>query len=276
METCLMKYYILNGELRNGCDFNPGILTSGKGIYEVFRVINGIPLFFKEHLKRFYRSLELVGYKSADSEQNIVLYLKTLVQANGLKTGNVQFQVIRQEDGKQVFIAWITPAIYPTTDQFENGVDVFSYNAIRELPQIKSANLSARVEANRLIEQQDIFEVVLFDDNDVVTEGSRSNIFFTKGNTLYTPSVDLVLPGITRSEVISIVKQQHIDINKEPIYFNAIDEFDAAFLTSTSMKILPIKAIDDVEFNTSNSLIQKLKLLYDETISRDIEEFSWD
>ena len=62
MENCLLNHYILNAELRNSCDFNPDLLASGPGIYEVFRVIEGKPLFLDEHIDRFFRSADYENF----------------------------------------------------------------------------------------------------------------------------------------------------------------------------------------------------------------------
>jgi branched-subunit amino acid aminotransferase/4-amino-4-deoxychorismate lyase len=62
METGLLNYFVLNEELKDTCDFNPVILKNGRGIYEVFRVIDGTPLFLEEHIERFYHSVELGNF----------------------------------------------------------------------------------------------------------------------------------------------------------------------------------------------------------------------
>ena len=274
MEQCLMNYYILDDELRNTCDFNTEILKDGKGIYEVFRVINGVPLFLNEHFDRYYQSLELAGLKPNHSRNQLITRLKTLIEINRLKKANIQFQHL-QIHSKEVFLAWVAPTIYPTLQDYKNGVDLLSLNAVRDLPQLKSLNLPAREKANKILAEEDIFEVLLIDDDGIITEGSRSNIFFVKNNQLFTSLHSLILEGITRSKVISVAGKAGIEVTEKFIPFNSIGTFDSTFLTSTSMKVLPVKKIDNVLFNTDNQLVNRLKMLFDQLIIEDLNSFNW-
>ena len=47
METCLLNYFILNKELKSSCDFNPFLFKEGPAVYEVVRIIEQKPLFWK-------------------------------------------------------------------------------------------------------------------------------------------------------------------------------------------------------------------------------------
>ena len=52
----------------------------------------------------------------------------------------------------------------------------------------------------RLISDNKLYEVLLVDRNGRITEGSRSNVFFVKGNKFYTGPSAMVLVGITRKK----------------------------------------------------------------------------
>lgn len=275
MGQCLLNYFILDDELKNSCDFSPGLLSDGKGIYEVFRVIDGTPLFLKEHINRYYQSLKLAGYTPNHSRSQLINRLKTLIESNQLKQGNIQFEYSGLE-GKERFLAWITPAIYPTINKYKDGVDLLSLTATRELPHLKSLNLPAREKANKVIAKESVFEVLLVGDDGIITEGSRSNIFFVKNNQLHTTQLSLILDGITRSEIISVARKEGIVVNEDLIGFDSINSFEAAFLTSTSMKVLPIQKIDEIQFSPKNQLVNRLKMLYDSRINMNLKNFNWD
>ncbi|HEY9113758.1 MAG TPA: aminotransferase class IV, partial [Bacteroidales bacterium] len=135
--TCLLNYYIINDELKNTCDFNPDLIKNKSGIYEVFRVIDGKPLFLDEHINRFFRSANAMGIKPEFSKEWVKSRIKTLIEANKMKTGNIHFQNLE----KISFIAWIPPFKYPTLQQKTEGAEVISLIAVRENPQIKRTNL---------------------------------------------------------------------------------------------------------------------------------------
>ena len=258
METCLLNYFIVGTELRSTCDFNPNLHKEGRGIYEVSRVINGIPLFLNEHIDRFYNSAEIGNIGLNINRNQLLRMFQSLIEVNHLKNGNIQFQFIERKNSGKHFTAWITPTIYPTEKDYTEGVQIATLNAVRNLPNLKSVNLPTRQKANQFISEKEIFEVLLIDDEGLVTEGSRSNIFFVKDNKLVTTNLELVLPGITRSKVIEIAFRENINLHTTHIPFTELDNFDAAFLTSTSMKILPIKAIDKMEIKPNNALVNQL------------------
>jgi branched-chain amino acid aminotransferase len=51
------------------------------------------------------------------------------------------------------------------------------------------------------------------------------------------------------------------------VNFNELQQFDAAFITGTSPKILPIKKIDNFTFNHQNKIVRQLMKKYDELIA---------
>ena len=275
MQNCILNYFILNDELKSSCDFNPGLLESGKGIYDVFRVINGKPLFLAEHIARYYRSIKLGGFTYKLSAKELKAKMKVLIESNGLKNGNIQFHLSLHPDLGNLFLAWVSPHRYPLIEEYEKGVDVLGLNAVRNNPHLKSTNLSARLLANELINKEDVYKVLLVDNNNVVTEGSRSNIFFIKGEKIYTPSLTLVLDGITSSEVVRIILENRIELHNTLIPFDTINQYDAAFLTSTSMKLLPISKVDDQLYDTQNLLMHQLMTFFDQRIEKEIEGFGW-
>jgi branched-chain amino acid aminotransferase len=99
-----------------------------------------------------------------------------------------------------------------------------------------------------------------------ITEGSRSNLFFIKGNSVYTsPSKD-VLMGITRQRIISICRKNGIGVNETAILADQVEFFDAAFISGTSPKVLPISTIDDYKYSTDNSLLLNIMEIYNNEI----------
>ncbi|NQU34922.1 MAG: aminotransferase class IV [Bacteroidetes bacterium] len=117
---------------------------------------------------------------------------------------------------------------------------------------------------------------MLVDENGFVTEGSKSNIFFLKENTLITPKTEQVLPGITRMKVIQIARRMGIKLLEEKISNKSLKLYESAFISGTSPKILPIRNIDEIQFNTKNDTIKKVMDEYELMVSNDILLFNWD
>jgi len=98
----------------------------------------------------------------------------------------------------------------------------------------------------------------LFSNNDeTISEGSKSNVFFVLDESIITSPDSQVLLGVTRSKVIEVCKNNGIDVIKRNIYFNELKDFEGAFITGTSNDVLPIKTIDDIVYNSSHNEIVK-------------------
>jgi branched-chain amino acid aminotransferase len=273
--TCLLNFYVLNDELKNTCDFNPDLIRNSSGVYEVFRVIEGVPLFLNEHIGRFFRSAEALGITNAFSREQIKSRIRALIEANSLKSANIHFQFLETESKQVIFLAWIPPFKYPAAQQFEEGIAVKSLPAVRDNPQIKRTNLPARLKADEMKEESGMHEVILVNEAGLITEGSRSNIFFVKNKQLFTPELNLVLPGITQSKIFEVALKNNIPVKKTEISLQDANLCESAFITSTSNKVLPIKKLDELMFNPKNETIQTIKNGFEMLVKENLSTFSW-
>jgi branched-chain amino acid aminotransferase len=278
MESCLLNFFIFNDELKSTCDFNPFIFESSKAVYEVLRVENEIPVFLKDHIERFYNSGKIGNINITVSKRQITKRIKALIESNKLKTGLIKFIFLTHNDLGELFAAWITPFYFPTKIQYSKGIEMISLKGLRELPNAKFTNLSVRKQADKIIKEKNIYEVLLINNDNIITEGSRSNIFFIKNNnnTLFTPDKNLVLNGITRKKIISLAKDSAIEVNEGIINYKQLKFFDAAFITGTSPKVLPVNKIDSFNFDVNNTLLLFFKEKYNHLINDYLNNFSWD
>ncbi len=277
MESSLMNYFIINNELRSTCDFNPYFFKNYKSVYEVVRVEKGVPLFIEDHIERFYNSGKLAGININISENRILVKIKALIESNRLITGLIKFIYQDAGDKNGMFSAWITPFYFPSKEQYNKGVELSVMHAERDNPSAKYANLSVRQKADEMIKKKNVFEVVLINNKNVITEGSRSNIFLLKKDLdlLFTPHENLVLKGVTRKKIFELAVKHGIDIFESEYYLNELPVFDTVFLTGTSPKVLPVRKIDDFEFDTENYILRFLQQEYDNLIAFYINNFRW-
>lgn len=273
--TCLLTNFILNDRVVSSSDFNPDELNKGKVIYEVMRVITGSPLFFHEHVERFNYSLINSGCKTTLSKKSITSRIKSLIETNRLKDGNIRFQVNFTSDYKATFSAWACPYYYPQKELYKIGASLSTIKAQRDNPNIKTYNPDLIRNAFSHINKNNIYEVLLLNKDGLITEGSRSNIFFVEGNILTTPPLSSVLPGITRIKVIEIAKKLGITCNETDINYNSLQLFEGAFITGTSPKVLPIGKIDDITFNPNHPTISYIMDNYNDILDSYIAGFSW-
>jgi len=252
------KFFVFNNEIRPIENFVPA--ENEGGIYEVLRVIKGIPLFLEDHLERFYHSAQIAGKTITFSENQIKEFLKNLIEKNETNEGNVLISC------KINLKAFFILHNYPTDNMYKEGVWCGILKAERENPNAKVFQTTVRQQADKMLADQGFYEVLLVDHLGNITEGSRSNVFFVKGKELLTAPQDKVLLGITRQKTIRQAEKLNIQVKETEIELNELNNYDAAFITGTSPKILPVKKIDQISFNPQNEIIRQLMKSYDDLI----------
>jgi D-alanine transaminase len=99
-------------------------------------------------------------------------------------------------------------------------------------------------------------EAILHKDN-VITEGSTSNVFLIKNGVLFThPTGSKILPGITREVVLESAKSVNIIVKEEAYMLDDIYDCDEVWISSSTRGIIPITKIDDKSLN--NGLVGEL------------------
>lgn len=237
----------------------------GIEVYEVLRLMNGVPLFWEEHFKRFRNSLMAL---SVDVPREPLFWadIKLLSIATGVKNCNVRFSVQIQNGVVNTRRVRFMEAIYPSPEMYTSGVTIGTLQAVRPEPTIKINNPNLREEANQLMKKNRWFEVLLVDQHEKITEGSRSNVFFIKGEKIYTPPIEQVLPGITRKRVMALMSELSIKCYERDVFVFQLEHMDALFLTGTSPKILPVKSCGKLTFDVKNPILQQLITAYNKHV----------
>lgn len=239
-------------------------------IYEVIRVIEGRTIFLKEHFERMNESIRLSGTNGCINYDEFKSSIELLIKENSFKHCNIRVSYYYKNE--PVIIFYFIKSYYPSKEEFNEGIHTVTVKMERTNPNIKSFQKELKDNVARIMKENNAFEAILINHDDTVSEGSRSNVFFVKGNKLITSPDSLVLLGVTRSKVISICEENLIKVEKRKIIFDEIKEFDGAFITGTSNDVLPIKTFDNILFNSSeNEVVKKVSELYLREVRKEIE-----
>lgn len=260
--------WIFNGQLVDAA--NQTEPQNATVVYEVLRVIDGIPLFWEQHLKRFERSCALIQSAQKPRLNRFIQNIENLIAANRLNEGNLMCKYFYGTTGIDELFS-IIPHAYPTETQYQQGVQTNLLYAERTNPEAKIVQPSLRLRANQTMAEQNLYEVLLVNDQGLITEGSRSNVFFIRGKQLVSAPTQTILLGITFLNVVELCQKLKIEIDFTGARASELEQFDAAFLSGTSPKILPIKTIGNQSFNPNNELLQILMQAYNAEIKAYIE-----
>ncbi len=255
------EYFIKDGAALHSWEFDSSWTKGRKTVYEVMRVINGVPLFLDQHINRLQDSAQKAGMKDIPPAAKIMDSVQKLIVKNSKDDGNILFCIIPNKDHSYI-LSWFVEHHYPGKDDYASGVQIRTMKAMRKQPDAKIWNAELRSKAQHLISSSEAYEVLLVDRKKNITEGSRSNIFFIRGNALYTTPERKVLQGITRRKVIELCEKMGTAITETEIAQKDLPFYEAAFITGTSPGILPVRSINEHRFNVSNEMMHKLMAAY--------------
>jgi len=224
------------------------------GIYEVVRWYEGFFFDMESHLTRLKRSLRELRINWAGTDSFAAFALE-LIKANKLENqpSMVYLQVTRGA-AKRTH-AFPSPDVEPTVYAFagsfvpdtlskEKGIKVMLKEDIRwSRCDIKSISLLANTISFQEASENGSKECI-FVRNGLITEGSRSNIFFVIDGTLFThPESNHILSGVTRKNILRLAQESDIRIREEALLENRLRLVQEAFIVNTSAEVTPVTEI---------------------------------
>lgn len=84
------------------------------------------------------------------------------------------------------------------------------------------------------------------DADDNVAETASTNVFLVRDGVVETPVPNgTFLNGITRQRIISILREDGLDVRESTLSVDDFRQADEIFLTGNAAKVLPVTALDD-------------------------------
>lgn len=273
MNECFGKKFILNGKLQPSDQFDNSMVYEGDSVYEVLRMVKGFPVFFFDHMDRLETSVRLQNKKMLADRNSLRKDIIKLSKTEKKKEINLKIVFNYNRNSENYLVYFIEP-IYPSPEQFKRGVKGILYYAERKDPESKVINHKLRSSIYHKLILEGGYEALLVNEENCITEGSRSNIFFLKGEKLVTAPDNKILNGITRKYVLEICRENNIHVEFRCVNVTEIGDYDAVFMTGTSPTVLQFCCIDDTYFNIRVPLIDKLRELYFEKMEESLNMFA--
>jgi|GEM_PF-34788 len=234
-----------------------GILSM-PSVYEVIRLTDGEPKFLEDHYERLGKSLSALGMLIPFTLDELRSGIADLTAESGIRDHNIRIEV----DVSGHASMHLNPTHYPDAEMYRTGVKTDLLRGERRNPNIKMMDPQLRDAADEAIRNGGLFEVLLVDRDGLITEGSRSNVFFIKKGEVFTSPSERVLLGVTRAKIIEIVRDLGAALHEESVAAGSIAEYDAAFISGTSPAVMPIALIGDVRFDVDDPLLRKIMQEY--------------
>ena len=262
------KYFSRNGQLRPMSEATVPLgnieYSYGFGVYESIRVSGGIVYFLDDHIERLTESARIIGLEHTYTPELVRKSIAELLQKNDAETCNVKILLIggREPEDAQLNILCLNP-LFPDKKMYRDGVACVTYAYERAFPHAKTLNMLHSYLAYGAAKKAGAYDALLVDREGRIAEGTRTNFFCIKGKAIFTPDEENILLGVTRKAVLKIAAKSGYEIEQKDIRLADLAGYDGAFLTSTSSKILPIRAIDDFSFGEQPESLKELMTAFD-------------
>lgn len=225
-------------------------LLRGRAAFETLRVYSGQPFRLEAHLDRLVASAESIG-------------LPRVARAEMSELGSLVLPAAGRDDAVLRLVWTAGPAEGPpaglallsSIPEWIEGVRARGARAVSLLgvraavpwllPGVKSTsyavNMAAEAEANRRGAEEAIF----IDADRVVLEGTVTNVWWRRGDTLHTPALDLgVLAGVTRAALAELAPSCGYRVEEGTYVLDELLRADEAFTSSSVREVMPISEID--------------------------------
>lgn len=259
------KFIWMNGHLVSWNEANVHFLTHslhyGTGVFEgirFYKTPKGPAIFrLPEHIDRLYESAKAFAMEIPFSKEAFSRAIIETIIANELKEGYIRPLVYL--GGKMGLNPVGAPvncgiAAWPWGAYLAKpAVDTIISKYIRVHP--KSGEMAAKISgvyfnsalASLEAHRAGVDEAILLDAEGYVAEGPGENIFIVQKGEIITPPLGTILPGITRSTVMELIKDFTSGLMKiQERKFRPFDLFHAseAFFTGTAVEITAIGKVN--------------------------------
>lgn len=280
----------MDGKLVNWDDANIHVLTHclhyGSGVFEGIRAYdtgNGPAVFrLTDHMKRLFKSAKIYRMDIPFSLEDLVEATKETVKVNKVKSCYIRPIAFRGYGGMGLYPmdvpVSVSIAVWPWgaylgEDGIKHGVKVMISSFRRNEPNaIPPAAKACGQYLNSILAKIEVVshgydEAILLNSHGSVSDGSGENVFIVKNSELITPPTYTgALDGITRDSIITIARDNGINVIERELVRSDLYLADEVFFTGTAAEIVPIREIDNRVIGEPGPVTKKLQKTFFDTI----------
>ncbi len=252
---------------------NRGIMY-GDGCFDTFRFYKGKFLRLEAHFERTKATAEYLGIDVMFDFEGFKAKILELLEANELLNEDAMVRVQCWREGSRGYRTdsvqgnWLT--ICTPYMASKEPIDLATVNT-RTIPsealdrKFKLSNGINYIIASREASKKGADDALMLTINEKVSETTIANVFWIKGNTCFTPSLECDLfPGITRNTLISLLRRNNdFKVIEGEFSVDKIKAADSVFTTNSLKEVVPVKSIDEVRFDVNHKSISIAEEMYE-------------
>jgi branched-chain amino acid aminotransferase len=239
--------------------------------YEVMRISDKKILYFDQHMDRLETSVKSRFPEFILDREKIQNLIRELMAYIELENVNVRIEGYLDENTMCHMIGYLVHGEYPDEHMYSKGVLVKTLALRRNNPNVKAIDKNYKELVDEFIRTEDVYEALLWHEGRI-TEGTRSNVFLISKGIVYASLPKDVLSGITKQKVVETLSCMAVPYIEKEILVSELEHYEAAFLTGTSIHILPIAQLDDKIFDVNNKLLRRIMSEFNTTVQSYLTE----
>ncbi len=231
----------------------------GDGIYEVIPSYGGRMVGFGPHISRMNDGLSAIEINHKWDHDQWRKLCTSLLEKNGNGNLGIYLHVTRGADSKRnhAYPEGIPATLFgyafeipepPVADR--NLVKPYTCSTGQDLRwdrcNIKSISLLGNVLHYQQGHQKGDGEILLYNENNELTECGACNAYIVKNGVVATPPLDnQILPGITRQLVLKVLQDDgSVPLEERVITMDEVWDADEVWISSSSKEIAPVVKLD--------------------------------
>lgn len=249
------------------------VVHYGSSVFEGLRCYStpdGPAIFrLEEHVSRFFDSCRIYRMEPSCTPDEMAAACRELVLRNELEECYIRPISFRgygaaglNPDASPVgtyVVCWPWGA-YLGAEALEQGVDACVSTWNRPAPNTYPALAKAggHYMNSQLMKMEAALngyaEAIALSPDGRVSEGSGQNLFVVKNGIISTPASDgTILLGITRDSIITLAREEGLEVREEQVPREALYTADELFFTGTAAEVTPVRSVDRITIGSGSA-----------------------
>jgi 4-amino-4-deoxychorismate lyase len=242
---------------RGRCDPDEAVIRAddeavlrGRAAFETLRVYARQPFRLEAHLDRLFASAASIALPPLERAELGHLVELVLEDAGNADATLRLVWTAGSEGGAATGLALLSVVPDWIEGVRARGSRIVSLLGVRAvvpwlLPGVKSTSYAVNMAADAEAKRRGADDAIFVDTEGTVLEGTVTNVWWRRGETLYTPSLELgILAGVTRAVVLELAPECGYRVEEGTYPLSDLFLAEEAFTSSSVRELLPIADLD--------------------------------
>jgi branched-subunit amino acid aminotransferase/4-amino-4-deoxychorismate lyase len=216
----------------------------GRGAFETLRIYGGTPFRLGDHLDRLDASCARLGF--APPSRTTIEELVAVVVDRAPDAMLRVYATPGRGDGPQA-LAVVSELPVDLGDLRGRGIDLISveFRPADLIGGVKSTSYALNMMAVDAAKARGADDALFVGEGGIVLEATTSNVWWRRGETLFTPSLELgILAGVTRDVMRELAPSLGYDVREGIWTVDELAAADEAFTSSSVREVMPAVSLD--------------------------------